>query len=88
MQDCDHNNQEDNPVGSLQREARWRPQPTPWKGQPTQVASEAASHRLLGEYLYTAHAHYGQAIAEFCEQAVHMRQFVGRGEPWDMANGI
>ena len=52
------------------------------------ISPEAASHRLLGEHLYAAHAHYGQAIAEFCEQAVHMRQFVDRGEPWDMANGI
>lgn len=37
-----HNRQEDNPLGSLQREARWRPQPTPWNGQPTQFTPRKA----------------------------------------------
>jgi len=75
-------------VGSLQREARWRPQPTPWKGQRTQFTPKVVSHCSLGEHLYAAHTHYGQAIAEFCEQAVGRGRFVDRGEPWDMANGV
>ena len=38
----------------------------------------------IGERLYAAHAHYGQAIADFCERAVHIGQCVDWGELWDM----
>ena len=49
---------------------------------------KSSSNSPIGERLYAAHAHYGQAIADFCERAVRMGQFVDRGEPWDMANGM
>jgi hypothetical protein len=52
------------------------------------VCPKVVSHCLIGERLYAAHAHYGQAIADFCERAVRMGQYVDRGEPWDMANGM
>ena len=31
---------------------------------------------------------YGQAITDFCERAIRMRQLVGGGEAWDLANGL
>jgi hypothetical protein len=50
--------------------------------------SSYSLHCAIGDRLYAAQTLYGQAIADFCEQAVRMRQFVDRGEPWDMANGV
>ena len=59
-----------------------------WSARAFRPPKQISSHCTIGERLYAAHAHYGQAIADFCERAVHMGQFVDRGEPWDMANGV
>lgn len=62
---------EEDPFNTLKREARYRAAPSPWDG----------------DRLYAAHTLYGQAITDFCERAIRMKQLVGGGEAWDLTNG-
>lgn len=59
-----------------------------WSAHAIAPKAQFSFYCPIGERLYAAHAHYGKAIADFCERAVRMGQFVDRGEPWDMANGM
>jgi hypothetical protein len=38
--------------------------------------------------LYAAHQTYGQAISDFCERAIRMKQFVGGGETFHLLEGM
>ena len=55
---------------TVKREARWSSPPTPWNGAD----------------LYAASMMYGDLLAEFAEAAERSRQWIGRGECWDLAN--
>jgi len=54
----------------VRREAKWSDPPPPWSGAD----------------LYAASMMYGDLLAEFAEEAERARQWVGRGECWDLAN--
>ncbi|GAA5907553.1 uncharacterized protein JCM6883_001245 [Sporobolomyces salmoneus] len=54
----------------IQREARYRPRPSPWDGQK----------------LYEAHSRYGPRLAEYARRAVEGGRPIGRGECWDLAH--
>ncbi|PVG00813.1 hypothetical protein CPB86DRAFT_173873 [Serendipita vermifera] len=62
---------DEDPVKSLKREARYRAAPAAWDGP----------------QLYAAHQTYGQAISDFCERAIRMKQFVGGGETFHLLEG-
>ena len=55
---------------TVKREARWSNPPDPWNGAD----------------LYAASMMYGDLLAEFAEDAERSRQWIGRGECWDLAN--